>query len=538
MVTCLAAPVAQLAAAPDSDEARLAWWRDARFGMFIHWGPVSLTGHEIGWARGREVPIEEYDQLYKRFNPQHFDADAWVKTAKDAGMKYIVLTTKHHDGFCLWDTKQTDFNIMHSPFGRDVVKELSEACQRAGLRFSTYYSTCDWHHPDFPLTSPGGRVERKTSNIDRYEQYLRAQVKELITQYGPLGVLWFDVPQRFDAKRGQGVIDFVRSLQPDIIVNNRSGAPGDYDTPEQRVGKYQDDRPWETCMTICRQWAWKPNDTMKSLQECLHNLILCAGGDGNLLFNVGPTADGVIEARQVKRLQEMGQWLADHGHTIYGTRGGPWKPTKAVASTRKGNTVYLHILKWNQDILELPDVDRRILSATLPSGKSVQVEKRDGRLFVQVDPSDRDAMDTIVTLTLNRSAMDLPAVSISKPVKAAASNVFMKMDHEYGPAYAFDNDPETRWATDTGTQQVWISMDFEKPVTLYKVRIDEAFAPRVRKFELQYRVGTAWKTILTGTTLGRWFQQEFTPVTAQEFRLNILDATDGPTIHDIEFYEK
>ncbi|MCF7973514.1 MAG: alpha-L-fucosidase [Phycisphaerae bacterium] len=537
IVTCWAVSVPAVHAA-QREEDRLAWWRDARFGMFIHWGPVSLTGKEIGWARGSDVPIEEYDQLYKRFNPQHFDADAWAATAKDAGMKYIVLTTKHHDGFCLWDTKQTDFNIMHSPFGRDVVKELSDACRRAGLRFSTYYSTCDWHHPDFPLTSPGGRVQRKTSNLDRYEQYLRAQVKELITQYGPLGVLWFDVPQRFDAKRGQGVIDFVRSLQPDIIVNNRSGAPGDYDTPEQRVGKYQDDRPWETCMTICRQWAWKPNDTMKSLQECLQNLILCAGGDGNLLFNVGPTADGVIEARQVTRLQEMGQWMAAHGHTIYGTRGGPWKPTKAVASTRKGNVIYLHILRWNQDVLELPDIDRRILSATLPSGKSVQVEKRDGRLFVQVDPSDRDAMDTIVTLTLNRSAMDLTAISLGKPVKAAASNVFQKMDSEYGPAYAFDNDPETRWATDSGTHEAWVSRDFEKPVTLVKVRIDEAYAPRVQKFELQYRVGTAWKTILTGTTLGRWFQQEFTPVTAQEFRLNILEATDGPTIHDIEFFEK
>ncbi len=536
IVTCLALPVPRRAAA--SDDGRLAWWQEARFGMFIHWGPVSLTGKEIGWARGSQIPIEEYDQLYTKFNPMQFDATAWVQTAKEAGMKYIVLTTKHHDGFCLWDTAQTDFNIMQSPFGRDVVKELSDACKQAGIRFCTYYSTCDWHHPDFPLTSPGGRVERKTSNLDRYEQYLRAQVKELITQYGPLGLIWFDVPQRFDKVRGQGVIDFVRSLQPDIIVNNRTGAPGDYDTPEQRVGKYQDDRPWETCMTICRQWAWKPNDTMKSLTECLHNLILCAGGDGNLLFNVGPTADGVIEARQVERLQEMGAWMAAHGHTIYGTRGGPWKPTRTVASTRCENRIYLHILRWSSDVLELPDIDRPILSATLPSGKPVQITQQEGKLRITVKPSDQHAIDTIITLTLDGSAMDLPAVASAKPVKAAASNVYRKLNDLYGSAEAFDNDPGTRWATDSGTHEAWISIDFEKNKTLSRVRIDEALEPRVQQFELQYRVGSDWKTIVTGTTLGHGYQQSFTPITAREFRLNILKATEGPTLNDIEFFEK
>ncbi len=536
ILVCFAVPTQRISAAPD--DGRLAWWRDARFGMFIHWGPVSLTGKEIGWARGQEVPIVEYDQLYTKFNPIHFDAEAWVKTAKDAGMKYIVLTTKHHDGFCLWDTQQTEYNIMHSPFGHDVVKELSDACKRADIRFCAYYSTCDWHHPDFPLTSPGGQVRRETSNLDRYEQYLRAQVRELITEYGPLGLLWFDVPQEFDRTRGQGVIDFARSLQPNIIVNNRIGAPGDYDTPEQRVGKYQDDRPWETCMTICRQWAWKPNDDMKSLKECLQTLILCAGGDGNLLFNVGPMPDGRIESRQIDRLQEMGDWLAYNGESVYGTRGGPWKPTKAVAATRRGNTIYIHILCWNGDTLGLPDIDRRIESADLLSGGRAQLEKRDGKLIVRVAPSDRDAIDTIVKLTLDGSAMDIPALAVQKPVKAAASNVYHKLDEVYGPEQAFDNDPETRWATDNGTRQAWITVDLDRPLTIQKVRIDEAIASRVKQFELQYRAGEDWKTIFTGTTIGHWFQQSFTPVTAREFRVNILDASEGPTISDIEFYDK
>ena len=305
---------------------RLQWWRDARFGMFIHWGPVSLKGTEIGWSRGAQVPQEEYDSLYKQFNPEQFDARQWVSLAKQAGMKYLVFTTKHHDGFCMFDTKETDFNIMNSPFHRDVVKELADACREEGIAFGTYHSVCDWHHPDFPHGSPGGKSLKPQPNLDRYEEYLRNQVRELITQYGPLLILWFDVAQDFDAKRGQGVVDYVRSLQPDIIINNRCAVPADYDTPEQRIGGFNRERPWETCMTIARQWAWKPNDDTKSRVECLQTLLRVIGGDGNLLFNVGPMPDGRIEPEQVERLKEMGAWLAKYGDGVYGTRGGPFKP--------------------------------------------------------------------------------------------------------------------------------------------------------------------------------------------------------------------
>ena len=322
------------------NEQKLEEWKDARFGMFIHWGPVSLKGTEIGWSRGREIPIEEYDNLYKKFNPANFDANAWVSVAKAAGMKYIVLTTKHHDGFCLWNTRQTDFNIMNSPLHRDVVKELAEACKKQGIAFGTYYSTTDWHHPDFPLTSPGGTVTRPKSDLEAYTTYLKKEVAELLLNYGPLYVLWFDVPQKFDAVRGQGVIDFVRTIQPDIIINNRTGAKGDFDTPEQRVGGFQVDRPWESCITIANQWAWKPNDPIKSLEQCLHTLIRTAGGDGNLLFNVGPMPDGRIEPSQVDRLKEMGKWMEKYGNTIYETRGGPFKPTDWGVSTRKGNKIF------------------------------------------------------------------------------------------------------------------------------------------------------------------------------------------------------
>lgn len=407
-LTCLAS-AASLRAAEPSDPLKaspetIAKWRQMRFGMFIHWGPVSLKGTEIGWSRGAEVPVEEYDNLYKQFSAPKFDADEWVKVAKEAGVKYIVLTTKHHDGFCLWNTKQTDHNVMNSPLKRDVVKELAAACKKQGIAFGTYYSTCDWHHPDFPLGSPGGQTKKPNPNLDRYEQYLTKQVGELLHNYGPLCTLWFDVPQEFSVERGQRVVKAVRAIQPDIMINNRTGYEGDYDTPEQTVGNMQTGRPWETCMTICQQWAWKPNDEMKSLKECLHVLVNTVGGDGNLLFNVGPMPDGRIEPRQVARLKEMGQWLEKYGESIYGTRGGPFPRAAWGAATHKDDTIYLHILDPKLDTLKLPALKQKIVSSSVMTGGTATVKQSDDGIEVSVPKSDRQDIDTIVVLKLDAPA--------------------------------------------------------------------------------------------------------------------------------------
>jgi len=218
---------------PKADPAAIANWQAKRFGMFIHFGPVSLSGQEIGWSRGDQTPIEVYDNLYTKFNPTNFNADTWVNVAKAAGMKYIVLTTKHHDGFALWDTKFSDYNIMKTPFHRDLVAELAAACKKQGMPFGTYYSTCDWWHRDFPLTSPGGSVKRETSNLDAYNDYLLNQIRELVTNYGPLLTIWNDVPQMFEG-RGAKTIQMIRALQPalaedlhqTVVIENRTGAGG------------------------------------------------------------------------------------------------------------------------------------------------------------------------------------------------------------------------------------------------------------------------------------------------------------------------
>lgn len=420
--TCFLLPVAVTAqnandATYAGNKSKIEEWRNDRFGMFIHWGPVALTGKEISWSRGSQTPVAEYDELYKRFNPVNFNADSVVSLAKAAGMKYIVLTTKHHDGFCLWATRQTDHNIMNSPYHEDIVKKLADACRKQGMKFGAYYSTCDWYNPDFPLTSPGGRAKREKSNLDAYTSYLKREVAELLVNYGPLYVLWFDVPQKFDKQRGQGVVDFARSLQPDIIINNRTGAPGDFDTPEQRVGKYNDARPWETCMTIANQWSWRPNDKVKSLDACISALVRSAGGDGNLLFNVGPKPDGSIEPEQVARLKEMGKWMEQYGQTIYGTKGGPFKPATWGATTRKGDKIFVHILKGTAGNFVLPDLGVAVKSARILGGKRVSVKSKKGQLTIKLSQKDFKPVDTIIELTMAKDVMDIPAVDVPEAAK-------------------------------------------------------------------------------------------------------------------------
>jgi len=551
-------PTASIAANPEAIEK----WKDLRFGMFICWGPVTLTGEEIGWSRGKPTPIAEYDALYKKWNPDKFDAKAWVKIAKDTGCKYIVFLTKHHDGFCLWDTKQTDYNIMNGPFKRDITRELAVACREAGIGFFPYYSTCDWHHPDFPVTSPAGNVKRPTSNLDRYTDYLEAQVKELITGYGPLVGIWFDVPQCFDKARGERVIRHVRALQPDILVNNRTGAPGDFDTPEQNVGGFQATRPWESCITLGTQWTWKPNDKLKSYVEAVRMLVVCSVNDGNLALNTNPMPDGEIEPRQVENFRKIGAWLEKYGESIYGTRGGPfvapdWKKRQfntdlehfAVpggawwgGSTRKDNIIYLHILRWPTDTITLPAIQPRIVKHTVLTGGEATVKQTATDIEVTVAAAPRDGPDTIIKLELDAPAMDIPALKCSprsgslafgKP--ATSSNVFQKQS-EYGADKAFDDDPTTRWGCDFGTHACWLEVDLGAERTFARAFISEPYG-RVQEYELQVQKDGAWQTFHRGTTIGENCAITFAPATGQRVRLNLLKTTEGPSIWEFQLFQ-
>lgn len=407
------------------DAKAMETWQSLRFGMFIHWGPVSLNGTEIGWSRNKSVPIEEYDTLYKRFDPQLFDAAEWVSIAQAAGMKYIVLTTKHHDGFCLWDSKTTDYDIMATPFGRDVVQELASACKNKGILFCAYYSIADWYHPDYPNPDKHGKSgyslpAGQQSDMDRYENYMKQQLHELLTNYGPLGVLWFDGEweEPWTHERGVALYNWLRDLQPSLLINNRVDKgregmkgitsdrekyKGDFDTPEQQIGRFQTDRPWESCITLCEQWAWKPQDQMKSLEECIHTLVRTVGGDGNLLLNIGPMPDGRIEARQVERLKEIGNWLEEYGAAIYGTRGGPFQPQEWGVSTHRGNKVYVHVLRWPGETIVLPGLEQQVIGARLMGEHKIDYKQSQAAIEITLPEHQRQPMNTILVLELEQS---------------------------------------------------------------------------------------------------------------------------------------
>ncbi len=396
-----------------------------RFGMFIHWGPVTLRGTEIGWSRGREVPVEEYDNLYKEFDPVLFNAEDWAKTARDAGMKYLTITARHHDGFCLWPTKFTDYNIMATPFKKDVVGALSKACKKYGIKFCMYYSVLDWHQPDYPFHLPEGKQQPDPkADMTRYMQFMKNQLKELVTNYDPY-MLWFDGQWEspWTNAMGKEIYDYLHQLKPDIITNNRLGKEfaamgnkaidpskmiGDYDTPEQVVGRLNMTMPWESCFTICQQWAWKPNDKLKSLKECLSILSRTAGGNGNLLLNVGPMPDGRIEQRQVTRLKEIGDWLKINGAAVYNTLGGPYEPNDDYATTRRGNKIYVHILNTDTTVVTLKALPgRKIVQAYRLKGQPVSVGQTGSNIIIPVLKSDEPY---VVVLELDNTAETIPVI--------------------------------------------------------------------------------------------------------------------------------
>lgn len=396
---------------------------DQRFGMFIHFGPVTLRGTEIGWSRNKQVAQADYDSLYREFDPVLFNADTWVATAKAAGMKYLTITAKHHDGFCEWPTAWSDYNIMHSPFKRDIVGELARACRRQGILFCVYFTVLDWHDPDYPIHNPYDAAQNVTGNMVRFKERMKNELREIITRYHPY-MLWFDGywEKPWTAEDGREIYGFIKHLDARVIVNNRLGkdpgslhgkeSVGDYLTPEQHIGKLNMTEPWESCITICDQWAWKPDDRMKPLEECIRTLVKTAGGNGNLLLNVGPMMDGRMEARQVKRLKEMGAWLKQYGESIYGTRGGPYPPNDTFATTRQGNKIYLHLFLRNGDTMLLPPLPGvAVEKAYWMGGPAVPFTGNEKSGYAIALPRTLpDSICSVIVLRLNKSSEGIPLV--------------------------------------------------------------------------------------------------------------------------------
>lgn len=413
----------------ETDKKLLEKFQNMKFGMFVHWGPVSIKGTEIGWSRGREVPAEEYDNLYKEFNPVQFDADEWMKILKDAGMKYFIITSRHHDGFSLWPTEYSDYDISATPYQKDVLMEMKKACDKYGILFGTYYSICDWKHPFYPLGSPGGKTKKETGDMEKFIPFLKGQTRELIEKYDTK-ILWFDGEWEapWTHEMGLDFYNYLKGLNENILINNRVDKgrkgmegitisdefAGDFATPEQQIGNYDVENPWESCITICRQWAWKPNDEMKSLEECLFTLLKTVGGGGNLLLNVGPMPDGRIEPRQAERLKEIGDWLDVYGESIYGTRGGPYKPAEWLTSTRKGNDIYIHLLNYNKKKLNIPfPFSTEVELCKMLNGKRLLYEKSENHIEIQLPGKKSGERVQVLKISLSGTSRNLPSVAIN-----------------------------------------------------------------------------------------------------------------------------
>jgi alpha-L-fucosidase len=564
---CRTAPAEfPLTAKPEVLEA----WKDMRFGMFLCWGPVTLTGKEIGWSRGAPswgrrkgmrggkgpTPAKVYDELYTKWKPDKFDAESWVKIAKDAGQKYLIFLVKHHDGFCLYDTKLTDYKSTgpKSAWKVDAMKAVADACHKHDLKLIIYYSQPDWHHPDY-----------LGENHQRYIKYLHGQVRELLTNYGKIDGLWFDNlrgrgdnPPAAKLWAAEKLFTMARKLQPHLIINDRCGLKADFYTPEQHVGRSDTKRAWESCITLGTQWSWKPDDKLKPYTDGLRMLILCAVGDGNLALNTNPMPDGRIEPRQVESFAKIGKWMRKYGQSIYSTRGGPFispdrdarrfnsardgfkLPSKRWwgGSTHKGKTVYLHILRWPGEVITLPPIGRKIVSySVLTGGKAIVKQTADG-ITVSVAKKDRDELDTIVKLELDGPAAGLtpgrlPSKSLAFDCKASASGVW---PNPHLPAsLAFDDDMTTRWGGAPDSKSGWLAVDLGAEKTFSSVFVSEAY-DRVGKFELQTKTGDSWRTFYTGSKIGESFTASFKPVTARHVRLNIIEASHVPTIWEVQFF--
>jgi len=375
-------------ARPAADDERMAWWREARFGMFIHWGLYSiLAGEWMGrtdhaeWIRNTaHIPLAEYDKLVARFNPTAFDADHWVGMAKDAGMKYVTITSKHHDGFCLFDNRLTSFCIRSTPYRRDIMAQMADACRRAGLRQCWYHSIMDWHHPDY---LPRRDWEAATRPVDgarysRFIRYLHGSVEQLLRSYGDIGVMWFDGQweQTWTHEMGRALYQRCRELQPTVIVNNRvegwSQTPvtdplGDFRTPEQEVpATGWPGVDWESCITMNRNWGYNSHDhDFKSVAQLIGLLVETASKGGNLLLNVGPKADGTFPEESVERLAAIGRWMRANGEAIYGTSASLFA-SAPFRSTTKRNRIYLFVTDWPEvPPLQVPGLKTPIRKAYL-----------------------------------------------------------------------------------------------------------------------------------------------------------------------------
>lgn len=578
-----------------------AWQRD-RFGIFVHWGPSSVLDQGSGsWARksnqgpqenqtrasppdvitsgeylkfkGRQpVPQDVYDNLFHVFNPTNFDAREWAKLFKEAGAGYVVFTAKHHDGFCMFETRTQDYNIMKSPFRRDICRELVDACRAAGVRVFWYYSPVDWWNPKW--------ISKQDTSYE--ETHFLPQVEELLANYGPVDGIWWDGGQ-ITKNYVKRTFEIINKHQPWIMTNGRlgDGAGGDFGTPEQALGEFNMEKRWESCITMTGDsWFWNGGKNYKSATTCIRTLIQCACGDGNLLLDVGPRPDGRIDERAAATYRAMGRWLNEYGQSVRGTRGGPYKPGLWGGSTRNGKHVYLHITEILEDgELTLPVLPAKIVSARCLTGGDVTAKQTDSVLKISL--TKQSPVESLVDLELDSNSMGIKPIETSKAnahslsenatgssssIGGMNNNASCLVPHAWEkngatlhfgePGYeeqqtALAKKPEPKegfgwannhlghpfryWQAKESDTQPWIELELAAPKTFTQVCLLENYG-YTEAFAFDAFVNGEWKTNFTDGEMGIYNRKLRAPVTTAKVRIRFLKTTGPVSMTSVMLY--
>jgi len=536
-----------------AEAKKMQWWKDAKFGMFIHWGVYSaLAGTYEGkkipgigeWIMNTaKIPIDKYKPYAKLFNPVKYNPEAWVKMARNAGVKYIVITSKHHDGFALFDSKVTDWDIVDaSPYGKDLLKPLVAACRKEGIRIGFYYSQAqDWNHPGGAAIN-GHWDKAQDGDMDAYLDNIAVpQVREILSNYGNIDILWWDTPKDMTKERAEKFMPILKQ-HPNLITNNRLGGgfQGDTETPEQFVPSTGfPGRNWETCMTMNDTWGYKSYDSnWKSSKTLIRNLTEIVSKGGNFLLNVGPTAEGEIPKASITRLAAMGKWLNVNKEAIYGTTASPFPYLSYGRCTRKGRKLYLHVFDYPANGLLGVPMANKIREAYLLADPTkrllVTINKANQHSVIHLPKKIPDTINTVVAVEFEGDLKIIPS-----PMESVEAVVSSENDASEGAKNLTDGNRLTRWTAAKTDRNASATVDFKKQVAISSLIVDEPWNPwenKRQKITLQYKSGETWKTITTTTTKGIGDQKNFKPVTAEFFRLLIENKEEAPSLLEWQMY--
>lgn len=546
-------------------EAEMEWFKDAKLGIFVHWGPALLKTNVLSWGRFGErpgagrpatngVPPEVYDNLYKTFNPKDFDADTWMQHVKDWGAEYIVFTAKHHDGFAFFDAKNSDYTIMNTPYGKDICKQLSEAAHNAGVKLFWYYSQPDWMHPD----------NLREKHYENYLPYMKKHVEQLFTEYGRIdGVFWDHLATKYWQWDSYHLLKDMKQWQPGILSNARTGFGwplpdrGDYDTPEQSLGTVNHHRYWEACLTMTDKWLYSPKGPIKPYETVLGMLIQVAGNGGNLLLNLGPNGKGAFVEAEANEVDKVGAWIKQYGHTIKNTRRGIYIGGDYGASTQTGNKLYIHVLQQLSEdaeaTIELPMLPTEIISAKgITEGfKNYDVVNKTLVLHFNKNKFLKN-LDNIVELTLAENPLNFERIETWKanPLSKKQFNVtassFIKPKHK--PEVIYDTKGnvfsegihlKSWWEPAKNDSNASLTLNFKSAKKIKTVLLSENMRSHcVRKFALKAKDKNGnWNTICTGTTIGEGLRIKLSGSDIFGIRFKPLEHTKAIQITAFNVYE-